>query len=223
MTVAVAVAAATGLLTGLVVAVLSVPAWAATLALALLVQAAALGISGAQIVVLHVTGAYPTVQWLAAFAVVSVGGGALWLVPGVRTTLSATRSAGEPGRWAGVPAGLGAVAGLTGSSLLAGAGGASMAIYLQVGDPGSGGINLTLIALGAVLIGGVSVFGRRGGVIGTVLGVVIVQTMLFVTEVHGISPYWLDASFGGLAVLGLGVSRALESITDALNRRPAHP
>jgi hypothetical protein len=96
---------------------------------------------------------------------------AAWLVPGVRTTLSATRNAREPGRWAGLPAGLGALAGLTGSSLLAGAGGVSMAIYLGAGDPSSGGINLTLTSLAAVLVGGVSVFGRRAGVLGTVLGV----------------------------------------------------
>ena len=219
MTAAVAIAAVAGLVTGLIVAGLSVPAWAATLAVAILVQAAALGISGSEPVVLHVTGTYPYALWLAAFAVISVGGGALWLVPGVRATFSATRNAGEPGRWAGLQAGLGAVAGLTGSSLLAGLGGVALATYLQVGDPASGGINLTIIALAAVLVGGVSVFGRRAGLLGTVFGVVIVQTVLFVLNVHAVSPYWLDVPIGGLALFGLVVSRALESITDALNGR----
>jgi len=219
MAAAVAIAAAVGLMTGLVAAGLSVPAWAVTLAVALLVQAAALGISNGQPVVLHVNGSYPAVPWLAGFAVISVGGAALWLVPGVRTALSATRNTGEPGRWAGLPAGLGAVAGLTGSSILAGVGGVSLATYLQVGDPSSGGINLTLVALAAVLIGGVSVFGRRAGLLGTVLGVIIAQGILFLMNVHAVSPSWLYVPIGGLVVLGLCVSRALESITDALNQR----
>jgi ribose/xylose/arabinose/galactoside ABC-type transport system permease subunit len=215
MAAAVAMAAAAGFVAGLIVAGLSVPAWAVTLAVALLAQAAALGISGGQLVVLHGISSYPSTLWLAVFAAVSLGGGALWLVPGVRTALSATRRAGDPGRWAGLPAGLGALAGLTGSSLLAGVGGVSLVTYLQVGDPSSGGINLTLVALAAVLVGGVSVFGRRAGVFGTVLGVLIAQTLVFLLNVHAVSTYWLDVAIGGLAILGLGVNRAIESITDA--------
>jgi ribose/xylose/arabinose/galactoside ABC-type transport system permease subunit len=111
------------------------------------------------------------------------------------------------------------VAGLTGSSLLAGLGGVALVTYLNVGDPSAGGINLTIIALAAVLLGGVSVFGRRAGVIGTVLGVVIIQTVLFVMNVHAVPSYWLDVPIGAIALFGLGVSRALESIADALNSR----
>ncbi len=152
---------------------------------------------------------------------VSVGGAALWLIPGVRTALSATRSTREPAQWAGLGAGLGAVAGLTGSSLLAGVGGVSQALFLQVGDPASGGINLTVVALAAVLLGGVSIFGRRGGLLGTVLGVVVIQTALFLVTARADSAVWFDIAIGGVAVLGLGVSRALESITGLLNRRAA--
>ena len=161
------------------------------------------------------------IAWLTVFAVVSIGGGVLWLVPGIRNTFSATRDAGEPGQWAGLRAGLGAVVGLTGSSLLAGAGGVAMATFMLAGDPESGGVNLTFIALAAVLFGGVSVFGRRAGVFGTVLGVVIVSTIFFLMNYHAVSPYWADVPSGGLAVLGLAVSRAQESMTDALNQPPA--
>jgi ribose/xylose/arabinose/galactoside ABC-type transport system permease subunit len=221
MAVAVAMAVLVGLVTGLIVAGLSVPAWAATLAVALLMQAAVLGISNGQPIAYHVTGSYPSSLWLAVFAVVSIGGGAIWLSPVIRSTLSATRGAGDPGRWAGLPAGLGAVAGLTGSSLLAGVGGVALATYLGIGDPNSGGINLTLIALAAVLVGGVSVFGRRAGVLGTVLGVIIAQTMLFLVNVHAAAPYWVDVTIGGMLLLGLCVSRSLESIANALSRRTA--
>jgi ribose/xylose/arabinose/galactoside ABC-type transport system permease subunit len=218
MIMAVAIAAVVGLVTGLIVAALSVPAWAVTLAVAVLLQSAALGIAHGQIIVLHVSSNFPAALWLAIFAVVSIGGGGLWLIPSVRTTLSATRRAGEPGRWAGLRAGLGAVVGLTGSSLLAGAGGVALATFLLSADPTSGGLNLTIIALAAVLFGGVSVFGRRAGVFGTVLGVVIVTMIFYVMEVNAVSFYWFEVPFAGLALLGLAVSRAIEGISDALNR-----
>jgi ribose/xylose/arabinose/galactoside ABC-type transport system permease subunit len=143
--------------------------------------------------------------------------------PTIRRSPARSRRAGVPGRWAGLQAGLGAIAGLTGSSLLAGLGGVALATHLQVGDPASGGMNLTIMALAAVLVGGGSVFGRRAGLLGTVLGVVIVQTVLFVLNVHAASPYWLDVPIGGLALLGLGVSRALESITEGLSGRGVSP
>jgi ribose/xylose/arabinose/galactoside ABC-type transport system permease subunit len=214
-----AIAAGAGLITGLVVAALSVPAWAATLALAALAESAGLGITNGQLIPLHVSSTYPAWQWFAAFAVVSVAGGLLWLVPGVRGALSKTRSAGEPGRWAGLGPGLGAVIGLAGSSLLAGVGGASMAMYEQAAQPPSDALNLTLFALAATAVGGVSVYGRRAGVLGTVLGVVIMQTVVFLMTLHALSVSWLYCALGGLVVVGLGVNRVLESITEALNRR----
>jgi ribose/xylose/arabinose/galactoside ABC-type transport system permease subunit len=58
-------------------------------------------------------------------------------------------------------------------------------------------------------------------VLGTVFGVVIAQTMLFLLNVHTVAPYWIDVAIGGLLVLGLCVSRSLESIAHALSRRPA--
>lgn len=218
---AVAIATGAGLIAGLVVAALSVPAWAATLALAALAESAALGISNVQLIPLHVSGTYPAGQWIAAFVAVSVVGGMLWLVPGVRSALSKTRSAGEPGRWAGLGPGLGAVIGLAGSSLLAGAGGASMAMYELAAQPPSNALSLTLIAFAATAVGGVSVYGRRAGVLGTVLGVVIVQTVVFLMTLHAVSASWFNFAIGGLLMLGLGVNRVLESITEALNRRRA--
>jgi ribose/xylose/arabinose/galactoside ABC-type transport system permease subunit len=218
MTLAVAVATVMGLVTGVVVAALSVPAWAATLAVAFLVQAAAGGISGERLIALPHPGSYPAVLWLVIVVVISAGGGALWLIPGVRTTFSGSRSEGEPGQWAGLSAGLGVVVGLTGSSLLAAVGGVALTTFEGAADPITNGVGLTVTALAAVLIGGVSVFGRRAGVAGTMLGVVIVQSIAFWLTAEALSLDWYYVPIGGLVVLGLGVSRALESITDALNR-----
>jgi len=88
-----------------------------------------------------------------------------------------------------------------------------------VGDPEAAGIDLTIMAFAAVLIGGVSIFGRRAGVLGTVLGVFLVQTVLFLMNAHAVSLAWVDVPIGGLAVLGPGVSRAIESISDAIRPR----
>src|SRR6185437_13562117 len=219
MLAAVAMSAVFGLITGLVVAALSVPAWAATLVATLLLQSVTLGISGSVPAALHITGNYPTTLWVTMAVVVSLGGAAVWLIPSVRTALSTARSLGEPGRWAGLSGGLGAVVGLTGSSLLAGAGGVAVAYYDGFGYPAAGGVNLTLISLAAVLVGGVSVFGRRAGVAGTLLAVILVQTVLAYLEVQGTSANWIDVPVFAIAVLGLGVSRATESITDALGQR----
>jgi ribose/xylose/arabinose/galactoside ABC-type transport system permease subunit len=95
-----------------------------------------------------------------------------------------------------------------------------MTTFDLVAEP-SDGLYLTLIAFAAIAVGGVSVYGRRGGVLGTVLGVVIVQTVVFLMEVHGFSASWVDVAIGGLLVFGLGVNRVLESTTEALNRRRA--
>ncbi len=215
---AVAIAAGAGIIAGLVVAGLSVPAWAVTLALAAIAESATLGISNDQVIALHSGGTYPAGQWIGAFIAVSLAGGALWLVPGVRAALSKTRSAGEPGRWAGLGPGLGAVVGLAGSSLLAGAGGVSLVMYDLAASPASDSLSLTLTALAAAAIGGVSVYGRRAGVLGTALGVVIVATMMFLLLVHGVSVTWFNAAVGGLILVGLGVNRVLESIAETLSR-----
>jgi ribose/xylose/arabinose/galactoside ABC-type transport system permease subunit len=110
------------------------------------------------------------------------------------------------------------VVGLTGSSLLAAVGGVALTTFEGAADPITNGVGLTVTALAAVLIGGVSVFGRRAGVAGTMLGVVIVQSIAFWLTAEALSLNWYYVPIGGLVVLGLGVSRALESITDALNR-----
>jgi ribose/xylose/arabinose/galactoside ABC-type transport system permease subunit len=228
MTLAVVLAAVAGLITGLVTAALSVPAWAITLGAAILIQSAAFGISPNPVQFKNPgTFQYPSVQWLMVFVVVSVGGGGLWLFPSVRLRLSRARNAGEPGRWVPLSAGTGTVAGLTGSSLLAGAGGVAITIY-QGSFPG--GVNLaseadplTIAALAAVLVGGVSVFGRRAGLLGTVFGVVIVETVQFMIDTNiprnSESFAWLEVPVAALVVVGLGVSRALESISNAMNRQ----
>ena len=208
-----------GFVLGVLVAVLSVPAWALTLGAVAVIQAITLSFAHSPIIPVHLTGRYPTALWYGLFFVLSVGGGGVWLVPGVRRALSGARQQGEPGRWTGPRAGLGAVAGLTGSSFLAGLAAIPMLTRLQVAD--GSGTTLTTIAFAAVLLGGVSVFGRRAGVFGTLLGVTIVA-ILQTLVAYNDGDFWVSTLVVGLAALfGLGASRGIETVTDLLNRRPA--
>lgn len=211
-----------GLLLGVVVAVLSVPAWAASLGAIAVIQAMVLAFAKDPIISVHFSGSYPTAMWYGLFFVLSAGGGALWLIPAVRRPLSAVREPGDPARWLGLRAGLGAVAGLTGSSFLAGLAAVPMLMRFRVAETSA--TTQVTFALAAVLFGGVSVFGRRAGVFGTLLAVTIlsiVQTLV----VYNDGPIWVESLIVGLAALfGVAVSRGIESVTDLLGRsRPAAP
>jgi ribose/xylose/arabinose/galactoside ABC-type transport system permease subunit len=223
MTAGVAAAAGIGVVLGVLIGVLSVPAWAATLGAAVILEAGLVGMTDGRPTFARITSEYPTGTWFGLFLVVSLGGGAVWLLPGLRRRLSATRRPGEPGRWGGLWPGLGALAGLTGSSFLAGLGGVAQVSIVRIADPQAGQF-LLFLALAAVLLGGTSVFGRRAGVTGTASAVMIILIVRMLFLLHG-APSWVANLFVGLMILlGLGVSRGLESVTDALNaprRTPA--
>lgn len=216
MAVAVIVAIVIGAVIGLLVGALSVPAWAVTLGAALIVDMMLIALTGSIPIRGNLTDDYSTALWFSLFVVASLGGGLLWLVPGVRNALSATRRAGEPGRWGGLRPSVGAVVGITGSSLLAGLGGIAQLMRFRIAEPTSGEF-LTTIGLAAVLLGGVSVFGRRAGVAGTALGVMVVVTSYNLFIIHSESRWAPTVLVGSLILVGLGVSRGLESITNALN------
>ncbi len=218
---AILLATIVGLALGLLVAVMSVPAWAATLGAATALQGVQFWLTKGILIPFHLGGDYPTAAWLGLFAVLSVGGGALWLVPGVRGPLSAIRHPGDPARWAGLRAGMGPLAGLTGSSLLASVAAIPMLMRTGVAESVTGN-STTLLVLSAVLLGGVSVYGRRAGVFGTLLGVLILVMTQMLIVYNGISIWLSSLLVGLLALAGLGVSRGIESITTALNSRP-HP
>jgi ribose/xylose/arabinose/galactoside ABC-type transport system permease subunit len=223
MTAGVAAAALIGIVLGVLIAALSVPAWAATFAAATILQAGLIGLNDLRATPVQITGEYATGTWFGLFLVVSIGGGGLWLVPGLRRRLSLVRRPDEPGRWGGLWPGLGAVVGITGSSFLAGLAGVSELLRARIAEPTAGPF-LTFIGLAAVLLGGVSVFGRRAGVTGTVSGVMVIVVAQHLLVVHNASIWVTDLFIGLMILLGLGISRALESITNALNaprRTPA--
>jgi hypothetical protein len=94
-------------------------------------------------------------------------------MPAVRRRLSANRpAAGEAGAFSGARF-VGALVGVLGSSVLAAVAGVVLTMQLQSASIADNG--LTVAALAAALLAGVSPFGRRAGILGVVLAVVVVD------------------------------------------------
>ena len=80
-------------------------------------------------------------------------------------------------------------------------------IYIIMGRSASPqnlvGTELDIIA--AVVLGGASIFGGRGSVIGTVLGVLLVQVIGNSLILAGVPSAWQRAAVGTLLIIGVGV------------------
>jgi ribose/xylose/arabinose/galactoside ABC-type transport system permease subunit len=86
----------------------------------------------------------------------------------------------------------GALSGLAGIMLLA---------RLGASSPGTGGLQLQLTAVAAVVIGGTSLAGGRGTVFGTVLGVLLLGVVANVLNLLQISSYYQQISVGAVLLI----------------------
>ncbi|WP_433072936.1 hypothetical protein ACQP1P_24585 [Dactylosporangium sp. CA-052675] len=171
MGVAILAVAGLGLLLALVAGLTGVPAWAVTLIGGLAVSATVIGGTGGKVTPLHDAPGGPRWTWGIAFILLSVAGGVVFAIPAVRRYLSANRPAGgETGAFS-VARLVGALAGVFGSSVLAAVAGVVLTIQQVSAGPIDPGF--TLAGLVCALLAGVSPFGRRAGVLGVVLAVVI--------------------------------------------------
>ncbi|MFL6078045.1 MAG: hypothetical protein ACJ73S_32165 [Mycobacteriales bacterium] len=204
-------AAAGGLLAGVLVTVFRMPAWAATLGLAWIAWGA---------VNLHVrAGLVPLNDrtlsdvagkrwiWFAAFAVVSVGAGLLGTRPRVRARLTTGDDLGTRG--ARVPA---VVLALGVSSLLAALGGVLYYAHLAGAETATQPVQFGPLVIAAVLLGGTSVHGRRGGIAGTALAVCLLVLLVYYVQLRRWEPWWAYVLSGVAALLGLVVSRLVEAL-----------
>jgi ribose/xylose/arabinose/galactoside ABC-type transport system permease subunit len=219
---AVIIVLAIGLVLAVIVGLTSAPAWAVTLGGMAVAQAITFAILDGRTLPVGSgpSGTGTAVFWTLVFVAVSVGGGVLWQVPAVRKVLGANRTADDPVRFR--PAKLiGALAGIGGSSLLAGVSGVVLVTYLTAAT--QGGDNL-LFAAGAVLLGGVSAFGGRGGIAGTVLATTL---LVFVNQglIQTDAPRWVVFYLpGALAILfGVVVGRLLEMLSGPYDAAPLPP
>ena len=206
-----AAAGIVGAVLALVVVVFHVPAWGASLGLALLL-AGWLG-SASDLEFTDGLGYDPAphaLWWVIGFVVLSLAGGYLGILRQVRPRLAGFRADGDPAARPGFTPAVFAAAALIGSSMLAGAAG----LLLPVAYPalqGSYGFEWTALGLGAALLGGTSAFGRRGGLFGTVLAVLLlVMGLWFAAGQHWNAPL---LGYAGTAILvGLLVTRMVETL-----------
>ena len=93
------------------------------------------------------------------------------------------------------------------SYMLAGVFAAVAGLFLAAettsGDPSIGQV-YTLNSLAAAVLGGVTLTGGRGGVVGPILGAILLSIILNVLSVIGISAFWQDFIEGGILMLVLG-------------------
>jgi ribose transport system permease protein len=85
----------------------------------------------------------------------------------------------------------------------------SIAQILSV-DPLTG-TAMELDAIAAVVIGGASLFGGRGTIIGTLIGVLIMVMIRNGLNLMNVSPYWQGSAIGGIIIMALLIERLLSA------------
>lgn len=203
-------AAALGAAVAILVVGFHVPSWAATLAAALgvivLIQQRTAPVA--------VRGGFDPARsaWylVGGFAAVAVLGGLFGTIKAVRRSVGRFRPVADPAHRRGATAAVlttGAIVVSMVLALLAG-------VLLAAGGSGpvrpTTGIEWTGLAIGAALLAGTSAFGRRGGIFGTVLAVVLVTLFITYADIRS----WhiaLGAIAAGTVAAGLVVTRLVES------------
>lgn len=207
VTVVVGICLIVGLVIGVLVVGLQVPGWAASLGVGVALYLWSTRQTETDIIY----GYDPTkhaIYWFAGFCALSIFGGLVGLVPSVRRAVGRFRPVTDPADRRGVVAGLMTVGALAASTAFAGVGGILAAALAGSASP-SDGLAYTALGLGAALLGGTSAFGRRGGVLGTVLAVsLLTVAMAWALATHR---NWSTLAFAAVAIgVGLAVTRAVE-------------
>jgi ribose transport system permease protein len=78
------------------------------------------------------------------------------------------------------------------------------------------GKSFALIALAATLIGGTSLQGGKGGVVNTLIGVLVMVFLMNCLNVLKVSSLWQDAVFGAVIVVSALLERARQNYDDSL-------
>lgn len=87
-------------------------------------------------------------------------------------------------------------------------------------NPGITGIGFELTVIAAIVIGGVSINGGTGSVLGTALGVLLLGAVTVALPILGISGFWQGAIYGAIIVIALVIDRTVrEGGVAGLTRR----
>ena len=98
---------------------------------------------------------------------------------------------------------------ITGS--LAGLAGVMHTAYLSAGDP-KVGVMWELNVIAAVVVGGTSLFGGRGSVVGTLVGVLIIGVLNNSLNLRGVEHFWQQVVLGGVILLASLVDAGLRRL-----------
>lgn len=205
----VGLAALVGVVIAIVVVAFHVPGWAGSLAGALAVIVWIQKQPGP----VSVAGQFdPTDRawyYFGGFAAVSIVGGMLCTIRPVRRGIGRFRSVGDPASRRGGFAGFVTAAAIVGSTAVAALAGVLFAGLSTSVRPDLG-MDWTGLAIGAALVGGISAYGRRGGVFGTVLGTIVLALIIRLGEAADwrVSPYAIAAA---TLAAGLVVTRLVET------------
>jgi ribose/xylose/arabinose/galactoside ABC-type transport system permease subunit len=198
------------LVIGVVLAALSllpVPVWATTLVVGLGLSALVVSLLGGQSHIVTPSAAVPVILVVLG-VLASIGFGIACVFWPVRGLVGGYRTAtGVAPTWRA--RGIAAAAILV-STVAAGFGGIAQTFWLGVADPNSTP-NL-LYVLAAVLIGGASLYGRRVGVAGTFLGVLLVGLIGTICAIAGVPSSVSLVIVAVIAVVGLGGSALLDRL-----------
>lgn len=95
------------------------------------------------------------------------------------------------------------------SGALAGLAGVLYASRFGYVNPGITGVGFEFTVIAAVVVGGVSINGGVGTVLGTVLGVLLLGTVSVALPILGVSAFWQDVFNGAVIVLALLADRIM--------------
>ncbi len=211
--IAILAAGVLGVFLGVVTGLTSAPGWAVSLGGIAISSAIFMSLVGTRGVIVPAVGRPGTataIGFMAIFVIGSLAGGVLFAIRAVRRTLSANRVSEDPAHFR-VKKLIGALAGFTGSSLLAAVAGLMMAVT-QGGVFGNASWQPLLVAAAVVLMGGVSVFGRRGGIAGVVLATMLLAFLPMALGLEGPSEWRLFGLPAVFIFIGLVVGFALEKM-----------
>jgi ribose transport system permease protein len=119
----------------------------------------------------------------------------------------------EAARRAGIPVDRVVIASYVLSALLAGCAGIISMVRFQTGQP-EGGEQVLLTSLAAVVIGGTSLFGGTGTILGTVVGALIIAVLQTGLILMDVAPFWQYIAVGVVIILAVIVSQARQRVVD---------
>jgi ribose/xylose/arabinose/galactoside ABC-type transport system permease subunit len=202
-------AAAVGVVIAVLVVAFHVPGWAASLGVAFGVVVWIQKHTGSTKVTTTYHADKQAFYWYGAFAALALLGGILGLVKPIRRGVGRFRPVGDPATRRGSVGAVMAFVAIVGGSVLAAVGGVLAALSSTAVAPVDGFVT-TGLALGAALAAGTSAYGRRGGVLGTLLSVTLITLIIKYGAAANlkISPYAVAAA---AIAAGLVVTRLVET------------